>query len=66
MKQILILMILTITAAQALADDIHLQINGAIMAASCEVEGGSKNKTVEMGEALFPNPTTGGRECLLN
>lgn len=44
MKQILILMILTITAAQALADDIHLQINGAIMAASCEVEGGSKNK----------------------
>ncbi|EPN9525812.1 fimbrial protein [Cronobacter malonaticus] len=63
MKKLLLLMMLSITAAQALADDINLQINGAIIAGSCEVEAGSKNKTVEMGEALasdFSQPNIWG------
>ncbi|EOI3443685.1 fimbrial protein [Cronobacter turicensis] len=51
MKKLLLLM-LVIVAAQAQADDINLQINGTITAGSCDVDAASKNKTVEMGQAV--------------
>ncbi|EKY3120156.1 type 1 fimbrial protein [Cronobacter turicensis] len=51
MKKGLLLM-LVIVAAQAQADDINLQINGTITAGSCDVDAASKNKTVEMGQAV--------------
>ncbi|ELY7393284.1 type 1 fimbrial protein [Cronobacter universalis] len=52
MKRLLLLLIAMVAAGSAMADDITLQINGAITAGSCEVDTASQTKTVEMGQAL--------------
>ncbi|ELY3456298.1 type 1 fimbrial protein [Cronobacter sakazakii] len=63
MKKLLLLIMFALGAHRALADDINLQVNGAIIASACDVESASKNKTVDMGIATadaFSQPSTYG------
>ncbi|EKK5268411.1 type 1 fimbrial protein [Cronobacter dublinensis] len=63
MKRLMMVMMLCMTAAQTFADDINVQILGAITASACDVDTASLNKTVDMGEATardFSQPYTNG------
>ncbi|MDT3666337.1 fimbrial protein [Cronobacter dublinensis] len=52
MKRLMMLTMLCMTAVQTFANDINVQIQGAITASACELDSASQNKTVEMGLAL--------------
>lgn len=63
MKRLFLATLLCMAACQTLADDITVQIQGAITANACDVDTGSKNKTVDMGKASasdFSQPHANG------